>query len=98
SASITPLALVVTGLTALDKVYDTTTVAQLAGTASVSPIPGDAIALSGSNVGSFADKNVGTAKPVTPSGYSLVGSDAPNYTLTQPAGLSASISPASLTV
>lgn len=35
-------------------------------------------------MGSFADPNVGTAKPVTISGLTLSGSAAGNYTLTQP--------------
>ncbi|MEO7152806.1 MAG: YDG domain-containing protein [Burkholderiaceae bacterium] len=97
SASITPRPLTVSGLTALDKVYDSTTVAQLAGTATLAnAISGDAIALSGNNLGSFADKNVGIAKPVTLSSVTLVGSDAGNYTLTQPAGLTASITPYTL--
>ena len=97
SASITPRALTVGGLTTLDKVYDSTAVAQLAGSATLSnAITGDAIALSGSNLGSFADKNVGTAKPVTLSSFALVGTDARNYTLTQPAGLAASITPYTL--
>ena len=90
SASILPRLLTVGGLTAVDKIYDSNTVAQLAGTATLTnAITDDAIALSGSNIGSFADKNVGTAKPVTLSSFALVGTDARNYTLTQPAGLAA---------
>ena len=97
SASILPRLLTVGGLTAVDKIYDSNTVAQLAGTATLSnAITDDAIALSGSNIGSFADKNVGTAKPVTLSSFALVGTDARNYTLTQPAGLAASITPFAL--
>ena len=97
SASILPRLLTVGGLTAVDKIYDSNTVAQLAGTATLSnAITDDAIALSGSNIGSFADKNVGTAKPVTLSSFALVGTDARNYTLTQPAGLAASIAPFAL--
>ena len=92
SASILQRALTVSGLTAVDKVYDSNTVAQLAGTATLSNVvTDDAIALSGSSIGSFADKNVGTAKPVTLGSFALVGADARNYTLTQPAGLAASI-------
>ena len=98
SASITPRPLVITGLTAPDKVYDATTFATLSGTGSVTQLSGDAIALGGSAVGAFANKNVGVAKPVAVIGYALVGSDAGNYTLTQPAGLAASITPARLVV
>ena len=48
--------------------------------------------------GAFADKNVGTAKPVTVTGYSLSGADAGNYTLVQPTGLTANITPLDLQV
>jgi hypothetical protein len=34
--------------------------------------------------GNFSDRNVGTAKSVTVSGLTLSGTDAGNYTLTQP--------------
>jgi hypothetical protein len=40
----------------------------------------------------FADKNQGTGKTVTVSGYTLSGTDAGNYTLVQQTGLSATIS------
>ncbi len=98
AGDITPLALPVTGLSALDKVYDTTTAATLAGTAGIAPLAGDAVLLAGSAAAAFADKNVGTAKPVTVSGYTLTGADAANYTVVQPAGLAADITPASLVV
>ena len=41
--------------------------------------------------GSFADKNVGTGKAVTASGYAINGTDAENYSLVQPRGLSGTI-------
>ena len=40
----------------------------------------------------FANANAGDAKSVTVSGYTLLGSDASNYSLQQPAGLTANIS------
>ncbi len=49
-------------------------------------------------VASFNSANVGTGIPVTMSGLGLTGSAAGNYTLSQPAGLSADITPATLTV
>ncbi len=53
----------------------------------------DSVNLDTSNVsGVFANANAGTAKSVTVSGYTLIGSDASNYSLTQPAGLTANIS------
>ena len=48
--------------------------------------------------GAFADPNVGMGKPVTVMGFTLGGADAGNYMLTQPAGLTADITVASLAV
>ncbi len=98
TASITARPLPVAGLTAQNKVYDTTAAAPLAGTASVTPLGGDLLTLAGSASGSFADANVGAARPVTVTGLSLGGADAANYVLTAPAGLVADITPAPLTL
>src|ERR1043166_668088 len=99
TASISTKGLTITGLTANDKVYDQTTNATLSGTASLSGvISGDAVPLGGAASASFADKTVGTNKPVTVTGYSISGADSGNYSLSQPAGLTASITPAGLTV
>jgi hypothetical protein len=99
TGDITRALLQVSGLTAVDKVYDATTIATLSGTATVSPVPGDEVTIAGT-AGSarFADKNVGRDKPVSLSGsYALSGADAGNYTLQEPA-LSASITAAPLLV
>jgi trimeric autotransporter adhesin len=85
------LALAVTGLTAINKVYNGSTADPLGGTAAIAPISGDVVSLSGTGMGSFANPNVGTAKPVTVSGYTLTGSDAGNYLLVEPTGLTANI-------
>jgi len=88
----------VTGLTALDKVYDATTVASLSGVAMLSGIaPGDDVSLIGTPTAAFNDENVGVAKPVNVSGLSLSGADAGNYSLVPPV-LAASITPAPLVV
>jgi len=98
NADITRASLSVTGVRALDRMYDATNVAGLSG-GSVAAFAGDMVQLSTANaVGAFSDKNVGTAKPVTASGYTLTGADAGNYALVQPSGLSASISRATLMV
>jgi len=52
----------------------------------------------GTPAATFDNKNVGTSKPVTVTGYALAGADIGNYTLSQPAGLSADITQAGLTV
>ena len=98
TASITPASLAITGVVAANKVYDATSTATVSGTATVSALGSDRVVLSGSGSGSFADKNVGNNKAVTVSGYSLSGTDAANYTLLEPAGLTANITPASLSI
>jgi filamentous hemagglutinin family protein len=98
TANITPANLTVTGLAAISKVYDATTTAALSGTAAVTALGSDSVALSGTGVGTFADKNVGNAKAITVSGYTLKGPDANNYTLLEPTGLTANITPATLMV
>lgn len=96
--TITPKALTVTGLTGTNKVYDGTTSAALTGTASLSGIIGsDDVLLSGTVSAVFLDKNVGTGKTITISGYTLSGTKAGNYTLTQPAA-TATITVKTLTV
>jgi hypothetical protein len=85
-------------VTAANKVYDRTATAALSG-GTVAPLAGDAVALSTNGAsGSFADRNVGTAKAVTASGYTISGSDAANYALAQPTGVTANITPRALTV
>ncbi len=98
TASIAQAPLAVSGLSALGKTYDGTTSATLAGTATVTPIGSDVVAVSGTGLGTFADKNAGTGKPVTVFGYTLSGTDARNYDLVLPTGLTASIARAPLVV
>ncbi|MGQ9369041.1 YDG domain-containing protein [Azospirillum sp. ST 5-10] len=101
TAAITPAPLSVSGVTANDKVYDRTTVATLStGAATLSGVlAGDAVSLDVSGTAaSFADKDAGAGKPVTAAGFALGGADGGNYALSQPAGLTATITPAPLTV
>lgn len=98
TADITPATVVVAGLTAGNKVYDATTAATVSGTPVLSGVlTGDVVAAAGTAAGSFADKNVGAAKPVSISGLGLTGTDAGNYVVVA-GGLKASISPATLTL
>lgn len=95
--SISPAPLTVGGVTALSRVYDGTTAATLSGGLLSGVIGSDAVVLStASAAGTFADKNVGSAKPVTASGYALSGAAAGNYYIVQPTGLTASITPFTL--
>nr|WP_315204825.1 YDG domain-containing protein [uncultured Albidiferax sp.] len=95
NGAITPRPVTVTGVTATDKVYDGSTLAGLGGAPTVAAVAGDDLAVGG-GVGSFADKNVGNGKTVTVNGYSLSGADAANYTVVQPTGLAANITPRTL--
>ena len=94
TADITPLGLTITGLTADNKVYDLNTSATLSGTPTlVGVLAADTadVTLTGSYVATFATSNVGTGIAVTVTGYTLSGSAAGNYSLTQPTGLTADI-------
>uniref|UniRef100_UPI001301C76A beta strand repeat-containing protein n=1 Tax=Pelomonas sp. KK5 TaxID=1855730 RepID=UPI001301C76A len=97
TGNITPATLLISGLTAQNKVYDTTVAATLAGTAQVTALGSDQVSLAGTAAASFADKNVGTGKAVSLSGLTLAGASAGDYVLGGPAtALSANITPAPL--
>ena len=96
TADITKANLLVTGLTALSKVYDAGTTAALIGTPSIAPIIGDNVVLGGTATGNFVDKNVGTGKAVIVTDNTISGTDAGNYALLQAQGLTADISRADL--
>ena len=98
TANVTPASLAVTGVSAASKIYDATLAATLTGTAAVTALGADQVAVGGAGAGTFANKNVGAGKAVTVTGYVLTGPDAGNYAIVQPVGVTASITPASLTV
>jgi len=90
--------LTVTGIAGLNKVYNGTTAASAYGFSTLTGVlPGDDVTLVSSPVFTFATSNVGTGITINTTGYSITGTDAGKYTLTQPT-LSADISPAPLTV
>ncbi|MDR0872728.1 MAG: YDG domain-containing protein, partial [Prevotellaceae bacterium] len=97
-AAINAKPVTITGLSADDKVYDGNTTAVISGTPDISSylIGGDAVSVyATSAVATFDDKNVGTGKTVTFSGFTLTGNDAGNYSLSaQPASVTANITPA----
>jgi filamentous hemagglutinin family protein len=95
TANITAASLTVSGTSAVNKVYDGTTAATLSGGALSGVIGSDVVTLS--QAGNFASANVGTGIAVT-GADTLGGTAAGNYTLSQPTGLNANITPASLTV
>src|SRR5580700_2153523 len=94
-ANITPASLTVLGQSAGNKVYDGTLGAVLTGGSLSGVLAGDTVSLT--QAGSFDSKNVGLGIGVTASD-SLGGASAGNYTLSEPLGLVANITPASLTV
>ncbi|MGB6449113.1 MAG: YDG domain-containing protein, partial [Steroidobacteraceae bacterium] len=97
TVEITPAVLTVSGTSAGGKVYDGTTLASLTGATLVGVLGTDSVTLNTDTTGTFATKNVGTNIPVT-TAMTLGGTDAGNYTLTQPTGLAATITPLSITV
>ena len=99
NVTITPKAVTITGVTADSKTYDGTAAATAAGTAAVEGKVGTDDVTVTAGTAAFADKNVGTAKTVSFSGYALAGADKDNYTLSaQPADVTADITAKALTV
>ncbi|MBU3675803.1 MAG: T9SS type A sorting domain-containing protein [Chitinophagaceae bacterium] len=96
--TVNPRQLTITGVSALAKVYDGTTTANLTGIPSlVGKASGDIVNVGGTPTAEFNNRNAGNGKPVTCSGYVLTGAQAAYYTLTQPT-LNASISKRSVTI
>jgi hypothetical protein len=104
TANITEAGVTITsGIAANNKVYDTTTTATLTSNSVVlaGVLSGDTANVKLSTNGytaNFASASAGTGIGVTVSGLTLTGSAAANYTLTQPAGLTANITAAGVTI
>ena len=83
--TITAKGLTISGLSASNKNFDGNTDAIITGTPSLVGVVGtDDVSLIGTVVGAFASSSVGTGIAVSVTGYSLNGTTASNYTLTQP--------------
>ena len=95
---VSPKTLGFSGLTALGKIYDGTTSAQVSGAATISGFGSDLVNLNGTPVANFLDKNVAVNKSLSISGYSLSGVDASNYKLPDLLGLTASITAKALSI
>ena len=95
SATFSKATLTTTGATAQNKTYDATNAATISGETLVGILLSDSVTVSGG--GTFADKNAADGKSVT-AALTLGSTDAGNYTLIQPDGLTANISKATLTV
>jgi filamentous hemagglutinin family protein len=97
-ADITLPTLTITGVTALNKVYDQTRTAFLTGGV-INPLLGDdAVLVTTGATGLFADADVGDGKSIVISGYTVIGADAANYLLVPPTGVTANITPLTLTL
>ncbi len=96
---MTPATLNVTGASVTAKTYDSTTLATITGGTLTGLLSTETLALT--QEGSFADKNVGTGKAVTAAFKIADGTNgglANNYSLTQPTGLTGTITARPLTV
>jgi hypothetical protein len=98
--TVNALPVTISGIAISDKPYNGTTAATITGTAVLSPsaVLGDDVAIGGTPVAVFDSALVGTAIPVTVSGYALTGTKASNYALSQPTGLTAAITVADQTI
>ena len=84
-ADITAKALTVIGLKAINRVYDGTTTVELTGGALTGVISGDDVSADMPKSGTVSDPDASaTTKPVNYGTITLTGTDAGNYTLTQP--------------
>ncbi|HVI56281.1 MAG TPA: YDG domain-containing protein [Luteibacter sp.] len=94
--TITPATLTVAGTVAADKTYDRSNVAQLSGSTLVGRLGSDDVTLGNATTGTFANKNAGVGKSVGTS-MTVSGGDSGNYILVQPTGLTATITPLTIT-
>ncbi len=98
--NIGALGLTSTGIVAVNRVYDATTAVALAtgGATLNGTISGDNVNLVTTGaLGTMANKNVGTAKPVSISGLTLSGSDSANYTVADASNATVDISARAIT-
>ncbi len=103
TANITPQALVITGITAADKVYDGNATATIntSGTNKAGLVSGDDVTVTATgnfrnSANTANDKNVGTKTVQLASSYA--GADRNNYTITSQATTTANITPKSLSL
>jgi len=95
--TITKKNLTVSGALAQNKSYDGNTTATISGATLVGVLGADDVTLANGTSGTFPQATPGTGLAVT-TAMTLAGTDAGNYTLSQPAGLAADIGKMALTV
>ena len=95
---VNQVSLTISGVSGTNKTYDGTTNDPVTGTEQLLGVfTNDEVSLT-PGTAHFADANVGLAKAVTFSGYSITGADAGNYALDQPGNRSANITVRAVTV
>jgi hypothetical protein len=100
SSNITQKGLTISGLTGVDKIYDTLTSATVTGTATLNGVVGsDDVTINSTAVTyNFANSTAGSNKPITVLGFSLNGTKAGNYSIAQPTSITATINKATSTI
>ena len=99
-ANITPAPLSVAGVNASSKTYDGTNTATLntSGANLTGVLGSDSVSLSVAGAaGTFSTSNAGNNLQVNASGFAIGGAQSGDYTLGQPSGLTANITPAPIT-
>jgi hypothetical protein len=95
---ITPKDLTITGVTATNRVYDATTSVTISGGTLVGVEGGDTVTPVVPAIGTANNMNFGNNKPVTVGTITLTGTQAGNYTLTQPTDITVNITQRPLTI
>ncbi len=94
NGTVTPKELTISGISANNKAFDGNTNATISGTPILNGVLTSDLAnviLRGIPFATFATTAIGINIPVTVVGYTIIGSAASNYTITQPANLKANI-------
>lgn len=97
TVTIAPKALTITGVGAADKIYDGTVKADATGDAVLNDVVGEDIVTVKAGTAAFTDKDAGM-QTVTFTDYGIEGKDAGNYTVSQPANVTATISRKPVTI
>jgi glycosidase len=99
TGTITAKALTISGAAATNRAYNGTTTVAVSGGSLVGVESGDTVALDAdSATGNVATAAIGTGKSVTVTGYALGGTDAGNYSVTQPTDVTVDITAKALTI
>ena len=96
--SITQKAITISGVTATNRSYNGLVAVSISGGTLLEIESGDTVSANVPSNGTIANANVENNKEVTLANITLSGAEAPNYTLTQPTGITVNITKANLTL